>query len=124
MIRRPPRSTPTYTLFPSTTLFRTDTWRFHAFFTTSDPDVLDTVVADKTHRGHAVIEQVHADLKGAVLAHLPSGGVHRQRGLAGARGHRVQPHPCCSQPDRPAAYEGHHRDDPSQADPGIGRAHE
>lgn len=53
------------------TLF--DTWRFHAFFTTSDPDVLDTVVADKTHRGHAVIEQVHADLKGAVLAHLPSG---------------------------------------------------
>ena len=53
------------------TLF--DTWRFHAFFTTADPDVLDTVAADKTHRGHAVIEQVHADLKGAALAHLPSG---------------------------------------------------
>ncbi len=53
------------------TLF--DTWRFHAFFTTSDADVLDTVAADKTHRGHAVIEQVHADLKGAALAHLPSG---------------------------------------------------
>ena len=53
------------------TLF--DTWRFHAFFTTSDPGVLDTVAADKTHRGHAVIEQVHADLKGAALAHLPSG---------------------------------------------------
>lgn len=50
-----------------------DTWRFHAFFTTSDADVLDTVAADKTHRGHAVIEQVHADLKGAALAHLPSG---------------------------------------------------
>ena len=33
------------------TLF--DTWRFHAFFTTSD---LDTVTADKTHRGHAVID--------------------------------------------------------------------
>jgi hypothetical protein len=43
------------------TLF--DTWRFHAFFTTTDPAVLDTVAADKTHRGHAVIEQVHADLK-------------------------------------------------------------
>src|SRR5680860_1189826 len=53
------------------TLF--DTWRFHAFFTTTDADVLDTVVADKTHRGHAVIEQVHADLKGAALGHLPSG---------------------------------------------------
>jgi Transposase DDE domain group 1 len=50
-----------------------DTWRFHAFFTTTDPDVLDTVAADKTHRGHAIIEQVHADLKNSALAHLPSG---------------------------------------------------
>lgn len=50
-----------------------DVWRFHAFFTTADPEVLDTIAADKTHRHHAVIEQVHADLKGAALAHLPSG---------------------------------------------------
>jgi hypothetical protein len=47
-----------------------DTWRFHAFFTTTDAD---TVTADKTHRGHAIIEQVHADLKDSALAHLPSG---------------------------------------------------
>jgi hypothetical protein len=47
-----------------------DTWRFHAFFTTSS---LDTVTADHTHRGHAIIEQVHADLKNSALAHLPSG---------------------------------------------------
>jgi hypothetical protein len=53
------------------TLF--DTWRFHAFFTTTDPDLIDTVAADKTHRGHAIIEQVHADLKNSALAHLPSG---------------------------------------------------
>jgi hypothetical protein len=53
------------------TLF--DTWRFHAFFTTADPALLDTVAADNTHRGHAVIEQVHADLKSSALAHLPSG---------------------------------------------------
>jgi hypothetical protein len=53
------------------TLF--DTWRFHAFFTTADPAVLDTVAADRTHRGHAIIEQVHADLKNSALAHLPSG---------------------------------------------------
>ncbi|MGA7690553.1 MAG: hypothetical protein WCA29_15110, partial [Jiangellales bacterium] len=33
--------------------------------------VLDTVAADKTHRHHAVIEQVHADLKNSALAHLP-----------------------------------------------------
>jgi hypothetical protein len=50
-----------------------DTWRFHAFFTTTDPDTLDTVAADKTHRGHAIVEQVHADLKNSALAHLPSG---------------------------------------------------
>lgn len=50
-----------------------DTWRFHAFFTTTDPDDLDTVGADQTHRGHAIIEQVHADLKNSALAHLPSG---------------------------------------------------
>jgi hypothetical protein len=50
------------------TLF--DTHRFHAFFTTSE---LDTVTADKTHRGHAIIEQVNADLKDSALAHLPSG---------------------------------------------------
>lgn len=52
------------------TLF--DTYRHHAFFTTS-PDEFDTVAADKTHRGHAIIEQVHADLKNGPLAHLPSG---------------------------------------------------
>ncbi len=47
-----------------------DTYRFHAFFTTGTPD---TVAADKTHRGHAIIEQVNADLKDSALAHLPSG---------------------------------------------------
>lgn len=50
-----------------------DAWRFHAFFTTAAPEVLDTVAADKTHRGHAVIEQINADLKSFALAHLPSG---------------------------------------------------
>ena len=50
------------------TLF--ETWRFHAFFTTT---ALDTVAADRTHRRHAVIENVHADLKASALAHLPSG---------------------------------------------------
>ncbi len=53
------------------TLF--DAWRFHAFFTTVPAEQLHTVAADKTHRGHAIIEQVHADLKNSALAHLPSG---------------------------------------------------
>ena len=47
-----------------------EVWRFHAFFTTS---TLDAVTADKTHRGHAIIEQVHADLQHSALTHLPSG---------------------------------------------------
>ena len=36
-------------------------------------ELLDTVAADKPHRGHAIIEQVHADLRNSALAHLPSG---------------------------------------------------
>lgn len=42
-------------------------------FTTVPAEVMDTVTADKTHRGHASIEQVNADLKHSALAHLPSG---------------------------------------------------
>ena len=50
--------------------------RHHAFFTTvatDGPAGPDTVAADKTHHGHAIIEQVHADLKASALAHLPCG---------------------------------------------------
>lgn len=53
------------------TLF--DAWRFHAFFTTVPADKLDTVTVDQTHRHHAIIEQVNADVKASALAHLPSG---------------------------------------------------
>ncbi len=31
------------------------------------------MAADQIHRRHAIIEQVHADLKNSALAHLPSG---------------------------------------------------
>jgi len=47
-------------------------YRHHAFFTTIDPSVLDTVAADKAHRQHAVIEQINAELKDGPLAHMPS----------------------------------------------------
>lgn len=50
-----------------------DVWRFHAFFTTAPADERDTVHADQVHRRHAIIENVHADLKASALAHLPSG---------------------------------------------------
>lgn len=69
VVRRIPDLGPRQTQQP--TLF--DIWRYHAFFTTSSPAESGTVTADKTHRGHAIIEQVHADLKNGPLAHLPSG---------------------------------------------------
>lgn len=50
-----------------------DPWCFHAFFTTTPATERDTVATGQVHRGHAVIENVHADLKASALAHLPSG---------------------------------------------------
>ena len=50
------------TLFP--------VWRHHPFFTDSTEPVAD---ADITHRKHAIIETVFADLIDGPLAHMPSG---------------------------------------------------
>ena len=97
-----------------TTLF--DTWRFHAFFTTTDPTVADTVAADKTHRGHAIIEQVHADLKNSALAHLPSGVFTANAAwlvLAVMAFNLTRAAATIAGPD---TGQGHHRDDPPQAD--------
>jgi len=45
-------------------------WRHHPFFTNS---IESTTTADITHRRHAIIETVFADLIDGPLAHLPSG---------------------------------------------------
>lgn len=45
-------------------------WRHHPFFTNSEES---TAAADITHRRHAIIENVFADLIDGPLAHLPSG---------------------------------------------------
>jgi hypothetical protein len=45
-------------------------YRYHAIFTNSPAPML---AAEKAHRGHAIVEQVIADLKNGPLAHLPSG---------------------------------------------------
>lgn len=45
-------------------------WRHHPFFTTSTEP---TTQADLTHRRHAIIETVFADLIDGPLAHMPSG---------------------------------------------------
>ena len=45
-------------------------YRYHAVFTDTPLPMLQ---AEKAHRGHAIVEQVIADLKNGPLAHLPSG---------------------------------------------------
>ena len=45
-------------------------WRYHPFFTNTDEPAAD---ADITHRRHAIIETVFADLIDGPLAHMPSG---------------------------------------------------
>lgn len=45
-------------------------WRYHPFFTNTD---LPVDQADITHRQHAIIETVFADLIDGPLAHIPSG---------------------------------------------------
>jgi hypothetical protein len=45
-------------------------WRHHAVFTDSP---LELIQAEGQHAGHAVVEQVFADVASGPLAHLPSG---------------------------------------------------
>jgi hypothetical protein len=45
-------------------------WRCHAVFTDSP---FELAQAEQQHRGHAIVEQVFADLNDGPLAHLPSG---------------------------------------------------
>lgn len=54
VVRRIPDLNPNNVEQP--TLF--DIYRRHAFFTTTDKTTMGAVVADKTHRAHAIIEQV------------------------------------------------------------------
>jgi Transposase DDE domain group 1 len=63
-------------------------WRYHPFFTNS---ALPTAEADITHRRHAIIETVFADLIDGPLAHLPSGrfGANSAWALCAAIGHNL-----------------------------------
>lgn len=71
IIRRVPEKNKTKLAAGQETIF--EVYRHHGFFTTIAEEVLDTVAADRVHRGHAVIEQVNAELKAGPLAHMPSG---------------------------------------------------
>ena len=54
-------------------------WRYHPFLTNSEAPVAE---ADITHRRHAIIETVFADLIDGPLAHLPSGRFSANRAWA------------------------------------------
>ena len=60
--------------------------RHQAFVTNSTLTVVD---ADATHRDHAIVEQVIAELKDGPLAHAPSGKFHAQARWATVRTHLV-----------------------------------
>lgn len=68
IVRRVKRLNPTATAAGQGEMFTA--YRYHAVFTDSPMELLQ---AESQHRGHAVIEGVHADLRDGPLAHLPSG---------------------------------------------------
>jgi Transposase DDE domain group 1 len=63
-------------------------WRYHPFFTNSTEPV---AAADITHRRHAIIETVFADLIDGPLAHIPSGrfGANSAWALCAAIAHNL-----------------------------------
>lgn len=70
IVRRVKRKNPTTAPGQGELFADASTYRYHAVFTDSTET---TLAAEATHRGHAIIEQVIADLKNGPLAHLPSG---------------------------------------------------
>ena len=68
IVRRVRRLNPTTVAVGQSEMFAV--YRYHAIFTDSPEPML---AAEATHRDHAIIEQVIADLKDSALAHLPSG---------------------------------------------------
>jgi hypothetical protein len=71
IVRRVKRLNPTTVPTGQGELF--STWRHHAVFTDSAEPML---AAEATHRDHAIVEQVIADLKGSSLARMPSGRIN------------------------------------------------
>ncbi len=73
-IHPPMRSPPAWSCAASKTPATPDAlfpvWRYHPFLTNTDLPVTE---ADVTHRQHAIIETVFADLIDGALAHIPSG---------------------------------------------------
>jgi hypothetical protein len=113
IIRRVKRLNPTAAAQGQGELFAT--YRYHAVFTDSP---FHLVQAESQHRGHAVIEQVFADLIDGPLAHLPSAQFTRQRCLAPAGRHRARANPGTGHPGLHPTRRGPRRDHPHRTHPG------
>ena len=86
---------------------------YHCVFTDSP---LTLVQAETDHRGQAIIEQVHADLRSGPLAHFCVRIVPGEQCLAGPGDDRVQPDPRRRDPGLALPRPSHHRLDPHPAD--------
>ncbi|NIH96738.1 hypothetical protein FHU31_003728 [Mycolicibacterium fluoranthenivorans] len=95
-------------------------WRYHPFFTNTD---LPVEAADITHRQHAIIETVFADLIDGPLAHIPSGrfGANSagilcaaDRSQSAARGRRARRRPAHPSPRIDIAPPDHQRSSPTR----------
>jgi hypothetical protein len=73
-------------------------WRYHTVFTDSPCELLR---AEEQHRGHAIIEQLLADLNDGAPGPPAVREVRRQRRLARHRRHRPQPPAGRRRPRRP-----------------------
>jgi hypothetical protein len=84
-------------------------WRYHAVFTDSP---FELIQAEGQHRGHAVVEQVFADVTSGTPCSYAIRCFRRERGLAAHRGHGTQPAPCRRRAGQPALRQGPDRDHP------------
>lgn len=96
-----------------------DVWRFHAFFTTTDPATLGTVAADKIHRRHGNHRASTSRSEELRPRPFTVESVHRQRCVARLRGDGIQPHPRrCDTDRRPEIGQSEHRHHPPDGDLG------
>src|SRR4051812_27382249 len=88
-------------------------YRHHAVFTDSP---LPMLAAETGHRGHAIVEQVIADLKGGPLAHMPSGRFAANSAWTVLAAIAFNPRPRRRRPGLGVPRQGDHRDDPRPPD--------
>lgn len=94
------------------TLF--DTYRFHAFFTTTDPDILDPVAADKTHSAQCHHRASSCRPKERLFGLDAIRQFQRERRLAWRSGHGVQSFPRRRHSGRITIGQSHHGKHPGQ----------